>query len=105
MTDVLGRLTRSLADRYEVQRELGAGGMATVMPLVVGETLRQRLEREHQLPIDDAIAITREVAGALGYAHGLGVVHRDVKPENILLRDGHALVADFGIARRPETGA
>ena len=159
MTDVLTRLTGSLSDRYEVQRELGTGGMATVyraidlkhqrdvaikvlhpdlgaalgserflseirttarlqhshvlplldsgeadgllyyvMPLVTGETLRHRLERERQLPIDDAISIAREVADALGYAHGLGVIHRDIKPENILLRDGHALVADFGIA-------
>jgi Tol biopolymer transport system component len=164
MTDVLTRLARSLADRYEVQSELGAGGMATVyravdlkhqrdvaikvlhpdlgaalgserflseirttarlqhphvlplldsgeadgllyyvMPLVTGETLRHRLERERQLPIDDAISIAREVADALGYAHGLGVIHRDVKPENILLRDGHALVADFGIALAVQT--
>ena len=164
LTDVLTRLAGSLADRYEVQRELGAGGMATVyravdlkhqrdvaikvlhpelgaalggerflseirttarlqhphvlplldsgeadgllyyvMPLVTGETLRHRLEREKQLPIDDAISIAREVADALGYAHGLGVIHRDVKPENILLRDGHALVADFGIALAVQT--
>ena len=134
MNDVLPRLTASLADRYAVERELGAGGMATVyravdlkhqrevaikvlhpelgaalgserflseirttarlqhphvlplldsgeadgllyyvMPLVTGETLRHRLERERQLPIDDAISIAREVADALGYAHGLGV--------------------------------
>jgi serine/threonine-protein kinase len=162
--DILARLARSLADRYDVQRELGAGGMATVyravdlkhqrdvaikvlhpdlgealggerflteirttarlqhphilplldsgeadgllyyvMPLVIGETLRARLERERQLPIDEAIAIVREVADALGYAHGLGVIHRDIKPENILLRDGHALVADFGIALAVQT--
>jgi len=69
-----------------------------VMPLVTGETLRARLEREKQLPIDDAVLIAREVADALGYAHGLGVIHRDIKPENILLQNGHALVADFGIA-------
>jgi Tol biopolymer transport system component len=155
----LERLTSSLADRYAVQRELGAGGMATVylahdlrhdrdvaikvlhtdlgaalggerflseirttarlqhphilplldsgeadgllyyvMPLVTGETLRSRLDREQQLPIDDAVRIAREVADALGYAHGLGVIHRDIKPENILLQGGHALVADFGIA-------
>src|SRR5215212_9160326 len=164
MTDVFTRLAGSLADRYDVQRELGAGGMATVyravdlkhqrdvaikvlhpelgaalggerflteirttarlqhphvlplldsgeadgllyyvMALVTGETLRHRLEREKQLPIDDAITIAREVADALGYAHGLGVIHRDVKPENILLRDGHALVADFGIALAVQT--
>ena len=69
-----------------------------VMPLVTGETLRARLERERQLPIDDAMLIAREVADALGYAHSLGVIHRDIKPENILLQNGHALVADFGIA-------
>ncbi|MES2305199.1 MAG: protein kinase [Gemmatimonadota bacterium] len=69
-----------------------------VMPLVTGETLRARLDREQQLPINDAIVIAREVADALGYAHGLGVIHRDIKPENILLQGGHALVADFGIA-------
>src|SRR6186713_1197127 len=158
------RLAAALADRYRIERELGAGGMATVylahdirherdvaikvlhpdlgatlgpdrflseirttarlqhphilplldsgssdgllyyvMPLVAGETLRHRLERERQLPIDDAIAIAREVADALGYAHGLGVIHRDIKPENILLRDGHALVADFGIALAVQT--
>ena len=69
-----------------------------VMPLVTGETLRARLEREQQLPVEDAVRIAREVADALGYAHGLGVIHRDIKPENILLQGGHALVADFGIA-------
>jgi len=69
-----------------------------VMPLVTGETLRTRLERERQLPIDVAVLIAREVADALGYAHGLNVIHRDIKPENILLQGGHALVADFGIA-------
>jgi eukaryotic-like serine/threonine-protein kinase len=69
-----------------------------VMPLVTGETLRSRLERDRQLPVDEAIRTAREVADALGYAHGLGVIHRDIKPENILLQGGHALVADFGIA-------
>jgi len=154
-----GRLAAALAGRYGIERELGAGGMATVylahdlkhdrdvaikvlhpdlgaalgsdrflseirttarlqhphilplldsgeadgllyyvMPLVTGETLRARLERERQLPVDAAVGIAREVADALGYAHGLGVVHRDIKPENILLQGGHALVADFGIA-------
>src|SRR6059058_1611990 len=159
MSEALLRLTPALSDRYRIERELGAGGMATVflahdlrhdrdvaikvlhadlgaalggerflseirttarlqhphilplldsgsangllyyvMPLVTGETLRARLERERQLPIDDAVLIAREVADALGYAHGVGVVHRDIKPENILLQGGHALVADFGIA-------
>ena len=157
--DVLTRLTASLADRYRIDRELGAGGMATVylardlkhdrdvaikalhpdlgaalggerflseirttarlqhphilplldsgsadgllyyvMPLVTGETLRARLEREKQLPADDAIRIAGEIADALAYAHELGVIHRDIKPENVLLQGGHATVADFGIA-------
>ena len=69
------------------------------MPFVEGESLRERLNREQQLPLDDAVRITREVADALAYAHERGVVHRDIKPENILLQNGHALVADFGIAR------
>jgi serine/threonine-protein kinase len=159
MTDALTRLTTALTDRYAIERELGAGGMATVylahdvrhdrsvalkvlrpelaailggerflkeirltanlqhphilglhdsgevdglvyyvMPYVEGESLRQRLAREHQLPVEDAIRIATEVAGALDYAHRHGVIHRDIKPENILLHDGSALVADFGIA-------
>lgn len=148
-----------LAGRYRVERELGAGGMATVylahdvrhdrkvalkvlrpelaavigaarflaeirttanlqhphilplydsgeaegsvfyvMPYVAGESLRDRLSREKQLPVDEAIRIACEVADALDYAHRQGVVHRDIKPENVLLHDGRALVADFGIA-------
>lgn len=70
-----------------------------VMPLVEGESLRDRLTREKQLPIADALCIAREVADALSYAHARGVVHRDIKPENVLLEGGHAVVADFGIAR------
>ena len=69
-----------------------------VMPFVQGETLRARLTREVQLPVEDAQAIAREVADGLAYAHARGVVHRDIKPENILLEEGHALIADFGIA-------
>jgi serine/threonine-protein kinase len=156
---VAERLAAALADRYALQRELGAGGMATVylahdlkhdrdvaikvlhpdlgaalggerflseirttarlqhphvlplldsgeadgllyyvMPLVTGETLRARLQRERQLPVADAVRIAREVAGALDYAHRQNVIHRDIKPENILLQDGAAVVADFGIA-------
>jgi serine/threonine-protein kinase len=156
----LEQLQESLAATYAVERELGAGGMATVylardvkhgrqvaikvlhpdlsatigaerfereirlaaslqhphilglydsgstdgllyyvMPFVEGESLRDRLDREGQLPIDDAIQLILEVADALGYAHKQNIVHRDIKPENILLSGGHALVADFGIAR------
>ena len=75
------------------------GFLFYTMPYVEGESLRDRLNREHQLPLEDAILITREVADALGYSHGRGVLHRDIKPENILLTGGHAIVADFGIAR------
>jgi serine/threonine-protein kinase len=169
------RLAVALADRYRIERELGAGGMATVylaqdlkhdrqvavkvlrpelaavigaerflseikttanlqhphilplfdsgiaqgsgagpgteppssraaeflfyvMPYIDGESLRDRLSREKQLPIADAIRIATEVASALDYAHRHNVIHRDIKPENILLHDGRALVADFGIA-------
>ena len=160
MTDRPRQLSQALAGRYRVERELGAGGMATVylahdlrhqrdvamkvlhpdlgaalggerflaeirttarlqhphilplldsgdagdgllyyvMPYVRGETLRARLDRERQLPVEDAVRLAREVASALDYAHREGVVHRDIKPENILLQDGNALVADFGIA-------
>ena len=69
------------------------------MPFVRGESLRARLERERQLPVDDALDITRAVGDALTYAHALGVVHRDIKPDNILLSGNQARVADFGIAR------
>jgi serine/threonine-protein kinase len=69
------------------------------MPFLEGESLRDRLNRETQLPIEEALQITREVAEALSYAHTLGVVHRDIKPENILFEAGHALVADFGVAK------
>jgi len=159
LKDVAQRLSAALADRYTIERELGAGGMATVylaqdlkhdrkvalkvlraelsailgaerflqeikttanlqhphilalhdsgeaagivfyvMPYIEGESLRDRLARERQLPVDEAVRIAREVADALAYAHERGVVHRDIKPENILLHGGHALVADFGIA-------
>ncbi|MBA3894743.1 MAG: serine/threonine-protein kinase [Gemmatimonadales bacterium] len=75
-----------------------------VMPFVEGESLRDRLEREKQLPIADAVRIAGEVAAALDYAHRHGVIHRDIKPENILLHDGAALVADFGIALAASKG-
>ena len=70
-----------------------------VMPCVTEETLRARLEREHRLPLEDALRITREIGEALDFAHRQGVVHRDVKPENIMLESGHAVLCDFGIAR------
>ncbi|MDP3775517.1 MAG: protein kinase, partial [Gemmatimonadales bacterium] len=159
MSDAITRLGATLEGRYAIERELGAGGMATVylahdvrhnrkvalkvlrpelaailggerflkeiqttanlqhphilplhdsgeaegivyyvMPYVEGESLRDRLIKEKQLPVDDAVRIAAEVASALDYAHRHGVVHRDIKPENILLHDGSALVADFGIA-------
>ncbi len=74
------------------------GSVFYVMPYVEGESLRDRISREKQLPVDEAIRLAREVASALDYAHRHGVIHRDIKPENILVHDGQALVADFGIA-------
>jgi len=82
-----------LIDSGEVQ-----GTAYYVMPFVEGESLRDRLNREKQLPIPDAVRIASEVASALDYAHRHGVIHRDIKPENILLHDSQALVTDFGIA-------
>ena len=70
-----------------------------VMPFIEGETLRERMAREGQLPVDEAVRLGREVADALQHAHDRGVIHRDIKPENILLAGGHAMVADFGVAR------
>src|SRR3989441_5884135 len=75
------------------------GSLYYVMPYIEGESLRDRLEREGPLPLEDALRITREVADALSYAHEHDVVHRDIKPENILFQAGHAVVSDFGIAR------
>ena len=160
------RISRALEGRYEIEREIARGGMATVylardlrhgrrvaikvlrdeiaatigaerflaeirvtaslqhphilplfdsgsatspaaeggpllwyaMPFVEGETLRSRLVREGRLPVDEAVRLAREIAEALAYAHARGVIHRDVKPENVLLQGGHALIADFGVA-------
>jgi serine/threonine-protein kinase len=75
------------------------GSLFYAMPYVQGESLRSRIAKEVTLPIDEAVRIAGDVAGALQYAHGLGVVHRDIKPDNILMLEGHAVVADFGIAR------
>jgi serine/threonine-protein kinase len=159
MSAQLDRLTTALGDRYVLEHELGAGGMATVylaqdlkherkvaikvlrpelaavlgadrfvqeikttanlqhpnilplfdsgeadgflyyvMPYIEGETLRDKLNHDTQLGVEDAVSITIEVAEALDYAHRHAVIHRDIKPENILLHDGRPLVADFGIA-------
>ncbi len=166
MTASIDRLAAALSDRYTLERELGAGGMATVylahdikhdrnvaikvlrpelaavigaerflreiktiatlqhphilglidsgevhgtayyvMPFVEGESLHDLLAREKQLPITETIRIATEVASALGYAHRHGVIHRDIKPDNILLHDGSAMVADFGIALALSSGA
>ena len=155
----IATLAAALSDRYEITREIGAGGMATVylardlkhdrqvavkvlrpelgavlgverflaeikvtanlqhpnllplfdsgeasgllfyvMPYVDGESLRARLDRETQLPVDDAIQIATAVANALDYAHAHGVIHRDLKPENVLMQAGQPVIADFGIA-------
>ena len=159
MAEVTQRLTVALANRYVIEHELGAGGMATVylahdvkherkvalkvlrpelaavigaerflaeikvtanlqhphilplhdsgeaetflyyvMPYVEGQTLRDKLDHEKQLGIEDAVALAKDVASALDYAHRQGVIHRDIKPENVLIHDGQPLIADFGIA-------
>jgi serine/threonine-protein kinase len=79
--------------------EAGPGLLYYVMPFVEGESLGDRMQREQQLPFADALQITREAADALAYAHSQGLVHRDIKPDNIMLSGGHAVVTDFGIAR------
>lgn len=160
MTDTFDRLKAALADRYAIERELGAGGMATVylaedlkhhrkvavkvlrseiaaalgperflreieiaaqlqhphiltlidsgeadsflyyvMPYVEGESLRAKLAREGELPINEALRVLREVVDALKHAHQHGLVHRDIKPDNVLLSDDHAVVTDFGVAK------
>ena len=159
MTDILERLKTALADRYVIDREIGAGGMATVylaedvkhhrqvavkvlrpelaatlgperflreietaarlthphilplydsgeaggflyyvMPYIDGESLRDKLTREGELPVGEAVRILRDVVDALATAHSQGVVHRDIKPDNVLLSGRHAMVADFGVA-------
>ena len=160
MPEFVGRLQAALADKYQIERELGRGGAALVflardlrhnrpvaikvlrpelavsigaerflreieiaaslqhphvvplhdsgqadgllyyvMPYVVGESLRELLEREKQLQVDEAVRYTGQIADALGYAHSKGLIHRDIKPENILISNGWVMVADFGIAR------
>jgi len=90
---ILGLIDSGIVSEGELQ-----GRPYYVMPYVRGESLRQRLDKEQQLPVSDAVRIATEVASALDYAHRQGVIHRDIKPENILLHDGSAIVADFGIA-------
>src|SRR5699024_9419103 len=79
------------------------GTVFYVMPFIDGESLRDKLAREKQLPVPIAVRIALAVADALQYAHSHGVIHRDIKPENILLQNGYALVADFGIALAAST--
>ena len=88
-----------LFDSGDIAIAPGRSLLYYVMPLISGETLRQRLNRERMLPVSDAVRMASDVAGALEYAHRAGFVHRDVKPENILLQGSHALVADFGIGK------
>jgi len=160
LTDAIERLRAALADRYRIERELGAGGMATVylahdlrherdvavkvlredlaaalgggrflreikiaaqlqhphilplldsgeadgflffvMPYVKGQSLRERLAREGELPVSEAVRLLVEVVDALVEAHAHGVVHRDIKPDNVMLSGRHALVTDFGVAK------
>jgi serine/threonine protein kinase len=160
MTDMIERLSAALGDRYTIEREVGAGGMATVylardqkhdrmvalkvlrpevaatlgpdrfpreirivaqlqhphilplhdsgetqgflyyvMPYIEGESLRARIEREGALPLGDAVRILREVVDALAAAHARGIVHRDIKPDNVMLSGRHAVVTDFGVAK------
>src|SRR5262249_52881141 len=82
----------------------GPGGLWFVRPYVGGQSRRARIQREGRLPFEEALRVAQDVASALDYAHARGVVHRDVKPENILLSDGHAFVADFGVARAVDLG-
>ncbi len=89
----------SVHDSGEVRTGEGPACLWFTMPYIEGESLRDRLQRERQLPIEEAVRMTREVALALDFAHRHGIIHRDVKPENILLVDDQALVADFGIGR------
>ncbi|MCH9015545.1 MAG: serine/threonine-protein kinase [Gemmatimonadetes bacterium] len=160
MSDRIERLKSAIADRYEIEREIGQGGMATVyladdvrhqrkvavkvlrpdlaaalgperflreieiaanlthphilplldsgeaegflyyvMPYIEGETLRQLIEKEGELPVTEAVRIMREVVDALAFAHSHGVVHRDIKPDNVMLSGRHAMVTDFGVAK------
>ena len=80
------------------------GTLLYVTPVVQGQSLRDRLDAQRQLPIADAVRIASEVAGALDHAHRLGIIHGDIKPENILLQHGHVLVADLGLGKERSRG-
>ncbi len=96
--EVAGSLTHPLiVPLYDSGRANGL--LYYIMPYIEGAPLSERIGHERQLPIEDALQIARDVAGALGYAHTRGVLHRDVKPDNILLAGGHAMLTDFGLAR------
>ncbi len=101
--EIAGRLSHphilGLIDSGTVETGPSRSTPYYVMPYVEGETLREQIDREKQLPLEHSLAIVRQVASALGYAHSHGVIHRDIKPENILLQGTQAVVADFGIAR------
>jgi serine/threonine protein kinase len=90
-------------DSGAVELDHGETGLYYVMPLIPGRSLRERLQTEPQLPVDEALTICRDVGAALQHAHGRGLIHRDVKPENILLVDGQAVLTDFGIAKPVES--
>jgi serine/threonine protein kinase/tetratricopeptide (TPR) repeat protein len=95
---VVGRKSEVVTDSPATYDPRPVTFLYYVMPFVAGDSLRRRLAREGQLPIDEALRIVRQVAAALHHAHGQGVIHRDIKPENVLLHEGEAMVADFGIA-------
>jgi serine/threonine protein kinase/tetratricopeptide (TPR) repeat protein len=102
--DIAARLSHPhilpLFDSGRVPASAGGNGLLYyVMPFVSGESLRARLQREGALPVDEAVRIALDVAGALAYAHAQGIVHRDIKPENVMMHEGEAMVTDFGIAK------
>ena len=97
--EILSRLEHPNILRLLDHGDIEHQGLFLVTPFVNGETLRSRLRRERQLPVNAAVAIVQQIAAALDYAHGRGVIHRDIKPANILLPEGSVILADFGISR------